>query len=439
VRPVSAVPTAAGAAGPARPPALLLVGTDHRTAPVELREKASYGATEAEGLLVHLLARPEIGESAVVSTCNRTEVYVQPREEDGAYRTVLALAFRPRAPELEEQGRLYVKRQGDAAHHLLAVASGLESMVLGEPEILGQVKQAAALAEAVGASGVVLGKLFKAALTAGKRARAETAIATGAVSLGYAVVELARNIFQRLDETRTLVVGAGEIARAVARNLSERGIRDLTVANRSAERTAAFLEDFPDAAVVAFEERAQAVAGADLVIAATGAEEPILTRDHFVQAMHQRPGRSLLVVDLGVPRNVDLEARRVENLFLHDIDSLESLIGRNLKRRREEVPRVEEIVGEELARFYKWHRGLAVEPVIASLQKQAEGIRRQELAGALARFPPELHGDLDRLTRSLVRKILHHPSSRLRARNGEEPLPQLDLVRELFRLEDEED
>lgn len=421
-------------------PALLLVGTDHRTAPLELREKVAYGADEGEELLVHLLARPEVAEACVLSTCNRTEVYVQPRSEEEAYRAVLELVFRPKAPEMEEQGRLYVKRQGEAAHHLLAVASGLESMVLGEPEILGQVKQASALAEAMGASGVVLARLIKTALVAGKRARAETAISAGAVSMGYASVELARNIFQRLEEVRALVVGAGEIARSVTRSLTERGIRHLTVANRSPERTAAFLEDFPLAESVPFDGRFEAVAVADLVVVSTGADEPVLSRQDLSRSVkHRRPGRPLLVVDLGVPRNVDPAARRVENLFLHDVDSLDALIQRNLKRRREEIPRVEEIVADELGRFYKWYRGLAVEPVIARLQKQAESIRRQELTGVLERFPPDLHDDLDRLTRSLVRKILHHPSRRLRARDAEEALPHLALVRELFRLDDEEE
>lgn len=420
-------------------PALLLVGADHRTAPLELREKVAFGAAEGEDLLVHLLARPEVAEACLLSTCNRTEVYVHPRAEEGAYQAVLELVFRPRAPALEDQGRLYVKRQGDAAHHLLAVASGLESMVLGEPEILGQVKQAAALAEAMGASGVVLARLLKSALAAGGRARNETAIAAGAVSLGYAAVELARQIFQRLEEVRAVVLGAGEIARTVARSLGERGIRQLTVVNRSAERTAAFLTDFPSAESMPFDRRLEAVGGADLVVVSTGAGEPVLTRDQLGRALrHRRAGGPLLLVDLGVPRNVEPEARRLGNLFLHDVDSLEALIDRNLKRRREEIPKVEEIVGEELARFYRWHRGLSVEPLIARLQKQAESIRRRELAGVVDRFPPDLHDDLDRLTRSLVRKILHHPSRRLRAREGEEPLPRLDLVRELFRLDDEE-
>ncbi|HEV3075612.1 MAG TPA: hypothetical protein VHB47_14420, partial [Thermoanaerobaculia bacterium] len=194
-------------------PSLLLLGIDHHTVPIELRERVAYGHDEAEKMLVHLLARSAIAEALLLSTCNRTEVVLQPRDEEEAYRAALDLVFLARAPEVERPGLLYVKRNQGAARHLLSVACGLESMVLGEPEILGQVKQAAALAEAVGAAGPVLRRLLRCALAAGRRARQETAISAGAVSLGYAVIELARNIFRDLDDCRVLLIGAGEIAR----------------------------------------------------------------------------------------------------------------------------------------------------------------------------------------------------------------------------------
>ncbi|HVR96181.1 MAG TPA: glutamyl-tRNA reductase [Thermoanaerobaculia bacterium] len=426
-------------ATPRQDPPLLLVGTDFRCSPLELRERVAYNAVAGEELLVHFLARSEVAEALLLSTCNRTEVYVVPRDEDEAYRSILDLAFLRRVPELERPGRLYVQRNGEAARHLLAVASGLESMVLGEPEILGQVKQAAMLAEAVGAEGPVLRRLLRSAVAAGKRARQETAIAAGAVSIGYAVVELARNIFSGLDDCRVLLIGAGEIARSVARPLVERGARELKVANRSAERARQFQEEFPNAERLAFEERLAAVRSADLVIASTGADEPVLTRRQIQEAMRSRRSHPLLVVDLGVPRNVEPKAGRIENVFLHTVDSLDHLIQRNLKLRKEEVPHVEEILDQELGHFRSWYRGIEAEPVIAQLQKRAERIRQQELDQALDRFPPETHAELDRLTRSLIRKILHHPSARLRGRDGAPQLPQIELVRELFHLDDEND
>ena len=433
-------PAGAGAAsGGDGGPSLLLLGIDFHSAPVELRERVAYGQDDAEKLLVHLLARSAIAEALLLSTCNRTEVVLQPRDEEEAYRAALDLVFLARAPELERPGLLYVKRHHAAARHLLAVACGLESMVLGEPEILGQVKQAAVLAEAVGAAGPVLRRLLRGALAAGRRARQETAIAAGAVSFGYAVVELARNIFRGLEDCRVLLIGAGEISRAVARNLVERGARELRVANRTPERARQFQEEFPQAAALPFDQRLLAIPEADLVIASTGADEPVITRPQLAAAMDARRGRPLLVVDLGVPRNVEPDAGRLENVFLHSLDSLDHLIQRNLKRRKEEVPRVEEILDQEVAHFHGWYRGLRAEPLIALLQKRAERIRRQELAQALPHFPESSHERLEQLTRSLVRKILHHPSNRLRGRGGEEHLPRLDLVRELFRLDDADD
>ncbi|HEX3528117.1 MAG TPA: glutamyl-tRNA reductase [Thermoanaerobaculia bacterium] len=419
-------------------PSLLLVGTDFRCAPIELRELVSCTGEQAEHALVHLLARPGVAEAFLLSTCNRTEIYLQSQDEDEAYRTSLDVIFLQKAPELEKPGRLYVKRNGEAAHHLLAVASGLESMVLGEPEILGQVKQQAALAEHVGSTGPVLRRLLRSALAAGARARQETAITSGAVSLGYAVVELARNIFSGLEECQVLLIGAGEIARSVARPLVERGARELIVANRSEERARQFQAELPQAQLRTFAERLDVLRTADVVIATTGADEPVLTRKQLKEAMASRRGRKLLVVDLGVPRNVEAAASRLDNLFLHTIDSLDLLIQKNLKRRKEEVPRVEEILDQELKHFRSWVRGLEAEPIIAQMQKQAERIRQRELAEAFARFPPEMHADLDRLTRALVRKILHHPSTQLRGRDGNHDLSRLDLVRELFRLDDDE-
>jgi len=423
-------------------PPLLLVGTDYRCSPIELREKVAYSREETEEMLVHLLARTEVAEAFLLSTCNRTEVYLQPRDEEGAYKAILDMVFLHRVPELERPGRLYVKRNGEAARHLLAVASGLESMVLGEPEILGQVKQASAVAEAVGAEGPVMRRLLRCASSAGKRARQETAITAGAVSLGYAVVELARNIFRGLEECQVLLIGAGEIARSVARPVMERGARELKVANRSQERAQQLKAEFPQAEILSFEGRLAALHTADLVIASTGADEPVLTRAHLKAAMRQRPSRPLLVVDLGVPRNVEPKAGSLENVFLHAIDSLDTLIQRNLKRRKEEVPKVEEIIEQELLHFRSWVRALEAEPLIARLQKQAEKIRRNEMEAALARFPQETHEELERLTRSLVRKILHHPSTRLRDRDGDaggmSDLSRLDMVRELFHLDDDD-
>lgn len=424
-------------AGDRSTPPLILVGTDFHRAGLELRGRLAYAADEVPAALVNLLAREEIAEACLLSTCNRTEVYALPRDEEGAFQAVVEAIFHPRVPDIDRRGRLYVHWHEAAAAHLFAVAAGLESMILGEPEILGQVKQATAVAEEVGASGTVLRRLMATAVTSGRRARQETDIATGAVSFGYCVVELARSIFSRLEDCRILLIGAGEMAEQVARNLRERGARALTVANRSTERAEAFRQRFEDVSLVSLETCAAAVAEADLVVTSTGAEEPVLTFPDVRRAMARRTGRPLLAVDLGVPRNIDPKVRGLENVFLHDIDSMEALIARNLERRREEVPRVERIIEQELSRFHAWHRGLDAEPLVADLQRRAEILRQGEVEAALARFPPETHAHLDQLTRSLVRKLLHHPSTRLR--RDHQPPAHLELVRELFQLDRGED
>ncbi|HEV8631146.1 MAG TPA: glutamyl-tRNA reductase [Thermoanaerobaculia bacterium] len=414
-------------------PALLAVGIDHRSAPLELRERVAFSREDSEGLLLRLMARPEVAEAYLISTCNRTEVYLRPREQERAFRAAMELAF-ARAPEVERDGRFWVLHDSEAARHLLAVACGLESMVLGEPEILGQVKRSAELAEAVGSCGTVVKRLLRSALQAGRRARAETEIGEGAVSLGYAVVELARHIFVGVEGRSCLVLGGGETAVLAARALVEKGVRDLRFALRGTHRHEELGQQFPGARLTTFQERYATLADCDVLIASTSADEPVIEAGELRQVMRQRRSRPLLVVDLGVPRNVGRRVGRLDNVFLHDLDSLQHLVARNLEHRRAEVPRVEAIVAEELEHFGSWYQGLAAEPLVAELQRRAERIRLQEVEGARDRFPTELQDELDRLTRSLVRKILHHPSTRLRAGGAERRLAHLELARELFQL-----
>ena len=417
-------------------PRVVLIGVDHRCAPLELREKVAYSREEGRDLLQQLEAAAEIAEACLVSTCNRTELYILPRLEAAAYRLGLEQAFLDRAPEIEEEGRFYVKRGREAIRHLYEVASGLQSMVLGEPEILGQVKRAAQDAEDLGISGTVLKRLLRAGVAAGGRVRHETAIGAGAISFGYAVVDLARSIFESLEACSVLIIGAGETGCQVTRNLIERGVRTLTVTNRSAGRIEAFRRSFPQAAVVPFEERQGAFGCSDLIVASTGAEEPVVLSSDLERAMASRKTRPLLVADLGVPRNVESAAGHIENVFLQDIDSLEQLIAQNLKRRRGEIPRVEEILDQELEHFSNWHRGLEAEPLVAQMQKHAEQIRRSEVEGILRKFPVETHDHLERLTRSLVRKLLHNPSLHLRSGDRSD-LHRLEVARRLFGLDDD--
>ena len=414
-------------------PRLLLVGIDHRCAPLELREKVSFKSEDGQELMRRLVALPEVREVVLLSTCNRTELYLLPEEEASGYRLAMSEVFLARAPEIESEGRFYVKRGVEAAQHLFEVASGLQSMVLGEPEILGQVKHAAASSRGCRSSGTVLRQLLKRAIAAGGRVRRETALGAGSVSFGYAVIDLARNIFSQLDSCKVLLIGAGEMSRQVARSFKEKGARHLAVCNRGTARLEAFHALFPEAHTVPYEERHARVSEYDVVVTSTGADEPVFLHADMRRAMQERKSRPMLAVDLGVPRNIEPRCGELENLFLQDIDSLEHLIHQNLRRRREEVPRVQEILERELQRFQDWNRSLAAEPVIGSLQRWAEGIRQRELEVARKRWPEEMVAEVDAMTRSLVRKLLHHPS--LELRSGGDP-ESLQWAQRLFRLQD---
>lgn len=418
-------------------PPLLALGVDFRTAPIELRERVALDPREAEALQLRLMASSEIAEAFVLSTCNRTELYLRPEDGDAAFKLALDRALGERAPEIVEGGRYFVLHDREAARRLLAVAAGLESMVLGEPEILGQVKQAADLAADLGSTGPILQRLLRTAMKAGRRARSETEIGAGAISLGYAVVELARRIFDRIDHQRALLVGAGDMATLAATALFEREILSLAFANRGNQRAERFQEEFPQSERLAMEERYQYLAVADLLVVATRADEPIFTLAPFREVVQRRRSRPLLVVDLGLPRNVEAEIGSLPNVFLHDIDSLRGLIDRNLDRRRAEVPAVESIVGTELRHFLDWYERREAEPLVAQLQRQAEGIRRREVELAKESIPAEYHEELDRLTRSLVRRVLHHPSRQLRHGVGEGSRAHLELIRRLFQLDEE--
>lgn len=423
---------------PASPPTqgLVLIGVDHRTAALELRERLSLAEEAQVALLRGLAEKAAIAELAMVSTCNRTELYMRAQDPGAAFRCAFETAFLSRAPEVGDEGRFYVKHDIEAARHLMHVACGLESMVLGEPEILGQVKQAAARAKEHGLVTSVLETLFRHAIAAGGRARRETEIGAGAVSFGYAVVELARSIFSRLERTEVLIIGAGETGRLIAQSLAERGVRRLRVANRGHERAEQLHAALPQVEIVPFDQRDRWLGESDVVVASTGAPEPLVLESAVTAAMEKRRGRALLAVDLGVPRNIESAVGAIDNVFLQDIDALKALIDRNLKRRRGEVAPVVEIVESELGRFTEWAARTAAEPLIAALHRQAEEVHRRELARLRGRLDDATFAEVERVTGTVVRKLLHHPRRFLRGAAGD-PAPHTDVVRRLFGLDDE--
>ena len=420
---------------------VIAIGMNHRTAPVAVRERLAVGAGGAAGVLRRLAELPAVSEAVLLSTCNRVEVYtaaVHAGEARQQVRDFLAAWGGMSPPQLDPY--LYVYEDAAAARHLFRVAAGLDSMVLGESQILGQVRDAYHAAAEAGTCGKVLHALFQQALAAGKRARSETAISQHAVSVSYVAVELARKVFGHLDGREVLLVGAGETAELAARSLAEEGGCRLVVANRTLERGRQLAAAYGGRAV-ALDELERVLPACDVVISSTGAGRPLLTAAMVREAMRQRRQRPLLLIDIAVPRDIEPAAGRLENVFLYDIDDLQAVVEANLRLRREEAARVEVMIDEEVRQFEAWMHSLDVVPLIRSLREKAEAMRRREVARALRKLPHLSERDrqvIDGLTRLIVNKLLNDPMVRLKeaVAGGRGPVYLDEAFSELFALDE---
>ena len=415
---------------------LFVIGLSHKTAPVAQREKAALGDEGARALLADLVAGPT-QEAVVLSTCNRTEIYVvgdDPRAMDAGAAEALVRHTAITADELA--CARYRHDAGEAAGHLFRVAASLDSMVVGESEIQGQVRSAWQRAREARAVGPVLNELFQRALEAGKRVRHETGIGRGAVSVSSAAVDLARAA-GAIDDARVLVIGAGPVAESAAATLVSGGAGELVVANRTVASAHALAREIGGRGV-GFTDLPAELAAADVVISSTGAPHPILGRDELAAAV--RPGRTKLVIDISVPRDVSATAASLPGVELHDIDDLQDVVDRNVNGRLERAQRGEPIVDEEAERFVRWSGGREAAPVIASLHEAAERIRDEELARFLRRR--RANGvdreQLEEFSRTLVSKLLMAPTLEARrAAEAGDAAGQLDALRRLFALDDE--
>ncbi len=416
---------------------LRLLGASHHTASVDLRHELALSPGEVREALRAAREEHALQESLVLSTCNRTEFYVVARDGAEAEGALRALVQRAKGKDLLVPGpERYAKDDDAAARHLLRVASGLESMVLGEAEILGQVRDALALASAEGAMGSLLDRLVTTALRAGKRARTETEIGAGTVSVASAAVALAGKVFSDLGGREVLVIGAGDTARLAGQHFALRRPKALRIANRTAARAEALASAFGGEALP-WSSLAAALVRSDVIVCATSAPRPILGGEDVREAMRGRRGRPLLVLDLGVPRNVEPEVADLEGVFLHTVDAVRGHVDENLGRRRRAVPRVEAIVEEELSSFLDWVRTLEVTPTLRALRERFEAVRAEEVGRHLGRFSKEDAERVESLTRSLVNRLLHTPITRLKALGveGGPDRRRLDAVREIFDLE----
>jgi glutamyl-tRNA reductase len=421
---------------------LFLLGVSHRTAPVDLRERLDFASRDLGGAVEALATCGSAAESVVLSTCNRSEIYVASSDPTRAREELVDFLSRyHQLPRDRFLPHLFAYDDAEAARHLFRVAAGLDSLVVGEPQILGQVKDAFQTAAERRATGPLLGKAFEWAFGVGKRVRSETALGEGAVSVSFAAVALARKIFGRLDGRRVLVIGAGEISTLTAQHLRTQGVAEITITSRTMAHAEA-LATAVQGRAVAWDDLMTALARADIVITATGSQRPILTRAHVEMVTGRRRPDPLFIIDIAVPRDVDPVVGDIEQVFLYNVDDLQTIVDENLSKRGAEVARAEAIVSEELARFTAWQRSRSAVPTIIALRQRLDGIRRtelQRLQGKLAGLPPETAERVDEITRLIVEKILIVPTEQLKALPDEETqVAYTEAVNRLFRLRDDD-
>jgi len=421
---------------------MILLGMNHETAPVEVRERLA--VDDPGPLLQKLVASDDIEEAVLFSTCNRVEVLVLTRSLESTRHRLHAFFSRDLArdehfADFNFEEVTYEYRDGEAVSHVLRVASALDSMVLGEPQILGQTKDAYRAAMECGACGPILGRLFQHAFSTAKRVRTETRISERPVSVARVAVDLAKQIFERFEEKRALLIGAGEMSEMALGTLKKHGLESIGIANRTPERAAELAKKF-GATAHGLDELEALLADADVVITSIGGDKPILTLDLASRALRGRSHRPLFVIDIGVPRNADPAIDAIDNLFRYDLDDLGAVARENAQERAREAERAKAIVDEEQQRFDGWFAALRAVPTIRHLRDRAEDIRSRELERALARLDlgDTQQAAVDALTKSIVNKIMHAPVSRLRREaEREEGMAYLETARVLFGLDDE--
>ncbi len=410
---------------------LTLVGVSHHDAPLDVRERLTVAADDLPALLGRVGSR--FGAGAVVVTCNRFEIYLPGAHERAS---VLDFLVQEAGADPELAGRYFqYRRDAGAVSHLYSVAAGLDSMVLGESEILGQVRAAFSAAVAAGADDAVLSRLFHTAIRVGRRARAETGIGHHALSLSSIAAEQARALHPDVQRATVLVVGAGDAGRLAAEALVERGVGEVLVANRTARRGELLAEDLGGRAVP-FERLVDALSESDVVIAASGSRDHVVSRAQLAEAMARRNGRPLVAIDIGLPRDFEPAVRELPGVTYRDLDDLQAIAAEHFRAREDEVGRVSAIVEQETARFVSWWEQLRVVPTISALTERAELLRRAEMAKSAGRLnlSEEQAAQLEAMTRALVKQILHDPIATLRERGDRDVY--VDALRTLFRLDE---
>ncbi len=413
---------------------LTVLGVNHKTAPIELRERIAIGRDELPEVTRALAAVPGVAECMIVSTCNRVELIAALDSSQTDLSAFLCTQFGLDASVLATH--IYLHRDQQAVRHVFRVASSLDSMVLGEPQILGQVKEAYSIARVAGTVGSELEYLMQSAFSAAKRVRTETEIGSSSVSIASVAVDLARKIFGSLHGRTVFLVGAGKMSELAARHLVQQGAGTILVTNRTIERAQRMAEPF-NGRVIPFEQLYEHAAEADIVITSTGAPHHIFRPEHGRAFLHARKNRPMFFIDIAVPRDVDPAANNIEGLFVYDIDDLQQRAAAHIAERSRSAGDAEALIGAEVERFHERRRAVNVAPAIVALQRQAEKLRQTELQRIQARLGPltsEQAEAIEALTRGLVNKLLHPPMQALKQAARENASARVDALCEVWSL-----
>lgn len=418
---------------------LLAISVNHHTAPVELRESLHLSPDEIKPLLEDLKRNNIFSESFILSTCNRTEIYGLPVNGNINYID-LEKFLESKKPIKGINDDNYQKFFScSAVNHIFKVAAGIDSMLIGDNQIFGQVKEAFMLAEERGTVGFMMKRLFDSAIRVGKRAKTETTISDGAITVSYAAVQLIEKIFSNLAKKSALVIGTGESGEIAAKHLRDKNIGKLTITNRTYEKAEKLAEEL-HARILPFSHFKESLHEFDIVISATSSPDLILTKDDVKGMMKKRGNNASVFMDIAVPRDISPDIRTLDNVFYHDVDSLNIIVEQNLKKRREEIPKVQAIIMEEMIAFFQWYNSLEIAPTIKSLRDHFEEIRAQEVASQINRFSEADREKVEILTKRIINKLLHHPTMGLRKAseagvNSPETAAKIAILRDLFGID----
>jgi glutamyl-tRNA reductase len=420
---------------------IIVVGLSHKTAPVDVREKLSFPEATVPDALKALMGYEGVRESLILSTCNRVEIYAAAQDSArGVEQIKKFIADYHKLSREALERSLYIHTDGQGVRHLFRVASSLDSMVVGEPQILGQLKDAFDISLKSKTTSAVLNKLMKKAISVAKRVRTETKIAESAVSISFAAVELARKIFGDLEGKAVMLLGAGEMAELAARHLLNNGVKTIMVANRTFERAVELAKEFNGSAV-RFEDFPSEMVMADILICSTGASHYVVKHDIVSRAVKGRHHKPIFMIDISVPRNIDPDVNNIDNVYLYDIDNLQGVVTANVQGRQKEAEKAEEIITQEVETYLQWERSLDAVPTIVDLREKVEDIRKRELEKTLCQLngiSEEQRNAVEALSTAIVNKIVHAPIVVLKqATSNPESGDLFSFARKLFNLDKE--